>query len=73
MDATIIEGNLAKAERHVSEGLRHVHEQRERVASLRQEGHDTDLSRALLSQFEILLALHMQDRERLLAALQKIW
>jgi hypothetical protein len=57
--------HLAQARRHVADGERHVARQRELVAELERDGHDTTQSRALLNQFEQMLALHIADRDRI--------
>jgi hypothetical protein len=41
MERAITEQHLAQAERHVAEGEGHVTRQRELVAKLEQDGHDT--------------------------------
>jgi Spy/CpxP family protein refolding chaperone len=57
--------HLAQARRHVAQGEQHVMRQRELVAEMERDGHDTAQSRALLKQFEELLALHVADRDRM--------
>lgn len=57
--------HLAQAERHVAEGERRIARQRELVAELARDGHDTDQATQLLRQFEELQALHVVDRDRL--------
>ncbi len=66
MDSAMLFDHLARAERQVAEGERHVATQRELVAKLGRDGHDTEQARLLLKQFEDLLALHVADRDRLL-------
>jgi len=69
MDRTMVGEHLAMAERHVEEGIRHVEQQRALVATLARDGHDVTAPRALLTQFEELLRLHVADRDRLRAEL----
>jgi len=57
--------HLKLARRHVAEGTRRVTWQRELVAGLARDGHDTEESKELLAQFEELLAMHVQDCNRL--------
>lgn len=57
MDGKQVLIHLVQAERHVSEGTQHVRRQRELVASLDRDGHDTTDARKLLAQFEELLTL----------------
>ncbi len=56
--------HLAESERHVRDGALIVARQRELVARLERDGHDTHAARALLAQFEELQALHIADCER---------
>ena len=65
MDRALIMENLAKAEEHVVLGQEHVWNQRKLVSRLERDGHDTTTARALLGLFENLLALHIEDRDRL--------
>jgi hypothetical protein len=65
MDAALLKQHLELAERHVLEGDRHVMRQRELVAELERDGHDTTDANILLRQFEDLLAVHIQHRDRL--------
>jgi hypothetical protein len=61
--------HLSTADRHVAEGEMHVERQRILVENLARDRHDTKQAEALLKQFEEVLALHMQDRDRLLKEL----
>jgi len=75
MDRALILEHLAKAEEHVAKGEEHVRRQRELVAELARDGHDTGTARAVLGTFEELLAAHVADRERItkeLAASKKL-
>jgi hypothetical protein len=65
MQRAMLVRHLEMARRHVAEGERHVARQRELVAELERDGHDTAQSRDLLKQFEELLALHVSDRDRI--------
>ena len=65
MDRALILQNLAKAEEHVVLGQEHVWNQRKLVDRLEHDGHDATSARALLAQFEKLLVLHIEDRDRL--------
>jgi hypothetical protein len=57
--------HLAQAERHVATSRRNVEQQREIVVALARDGRATETAIRLLRQFEALLDLHRQDRERL--------
>jgi hypothetical protein len=61
--------HLALAEEHVALGAKNVARQREIIAELRRDGHDTTAASALLVQFEEAQALHVADRDRLLRKL----
>jgi hypothetical protein len=65
MDRATLQDRLAAAERHVAEAERHVAAQREFLAQLQREGHDTAQAKRLLEQFEEVLAIHIADRDRL--------
>ena len=71
MDHTMLTGHLSLAERHITQGTRNVERQRQRVKELRCDARDDCRSRSLLSQFETLLALHIEDRDRVAAELVK--
>jgi len=59
------EQRLAEAEEHVSLGEKHVQIQRNKVAELEQDGHDTVTARKLLATFEDVQNMHVADRDRL--------
>lgn len=61
--------HLTQAERHVALGESHVARQKQIVAALAMRGSDDGIARALLAQFEALLALHVAGRDRLRAEL----
>ena len=61
----MIQEHLARAERHVEEGERHVARQGQLVAELERDGRDSQEARKLLRQFEAWLALHIADCDRL--------
>jgi len=67
MDLGIVKEHLALAEQHVAQGHEHVAKQRRIVADLETDGHvDAAVKgRALLAEFEKLLAMHIADRDRL--------
>ena len=65
MNRELLERSLAQAERHVIQGERHVARQRDLVARLERDGHDTSQAIQLLRQFQELQALHIADRDRL--------
>lgn len=65
MDRHAISAHLEQAEHHVRQGAVHVANQRNLIADLDRDGHDTTDARALLRQFEELQELHVADRGRL--------
>jgi hypothetical protein len=71
MDRAILEQHLLEAEGHVSQGERHVRDERELIARLERQGHDTTEAIRLLRQFEELQTLHVSDRERLQRELEE--
>jgi len=69
MDRAMWQRHLAIAERHVGETRGHISHQRQIVAELEQGGYDTTMAKAILTQFEATLKLHIGDRDRLQADL----
>ena len=65
MDRNVILDHLAQARRHVAEAERHVARQREIVAQLERDGHDTSAPKKLLDQFEQFYVMHLEDRDRI--------
>lgn len=61
----VLDDQLAMADRHVAEGERVVARQRDLAATFRPGGHGAALAHALLAEFEKLLALHVEHRDRL--------
>jgi hemerythrin len=69
MDRSLAEQRLAHAQRHITEGKRHIANQRDLIARLKEQGHDTRFAQNLLEQFELVLASHIADRDRIMAEL----
>ena len=61
----MIRDHLALAEEHVAKGERIVARQKDLVAELENDGHDTKEARSVLCQFEQVLQSHIADRDRL--------
>ena len=61
----ILEGHVAQAERHVAEGAEHINKQRQLIAKLEADGHDTKTARTLLAEFERTQQLHEDDLARI--------
>jgi hypothetical protein len=71
MDLAMWQRHLAIAERHVGEARGHISHQRQIVAELEQGGYATTMSKAILTQFEALLKLYIEGRDRLQADLSR--
>ena len=67
---TLLE-HLALADRHIVQGAAIIDNQKSLILGLERDGHDTSKSRALLQQFEEIQQLHIEDRIRLAAELQR--
>jgi hypothetical protein len=65
MNRELLERSLAQAGRHVIQGRAPRCPQRDLVAKLERDGHDTSQAIQLLRQFQELQALHIADRDRL--------
>jgi hypothetical protein len=68
-DRNILSQHLAEAEEYVASGQRIVARQRELVAQLERDGHDSRQARELLAEFEATLGYQIDDRNRLRAEL----
>jgi hypothetical protein len=71
MEEAMIRDHLALAERHVAEGERHIAEQRVRLDELERAGADTTTAKEVLRVFQDSQALHLTDRARLRAELER--
>jgi hypothetical protein len=71
MDKQMLADHLALAERHVHNGMDRVLRQGDLIFKLERTGHDTRQAKALLVQFEDLLAIFIADRDRLRAELSE--
>jgi hypothetical protein len=65
----MLEEHLLLAEEHIATGKRNIAKQRSIIHELERDGHDTAMAKMLLAQFEELEALHMADRNRIMAEL----
>ncbi|MBV9113427.1 MAG: hypothetical protein JOY67_11460 [Hyphomicrobiales bacterium] len=61
----LLKQHLAQAESDVVLGTGHVERQRQIIAELERDGHDTEEAEQLLRTFEETLALHVEGRDRL--------
>jgi hypothetical protein len=71
-DRTAILERFSMARRHVAMGARHIARQREIVARLERDGHDSLDSKRLLGYFEELHNMHIAHRDRLERVLAQI-
>jgi len=65
IDRKMLERHLRQAERHVAAGQQHISRQRELIAQLERDDHDTSAAKSLLAQFEELQMMHIAHRDRL--------
>jgi hypothetical protein len=65
MDQAMLQEHLAQAERHVVEGEGVIALQRDVVAQLERDGHDSTDAMLLLYQFEEIQCLHVAHRDQL--------
>jgi hypothetical protein len=72
MDREMLKSHLAQAEEHIATGDKNIARQREIIAQLERDGHDTASARAFLREFEQLQAMHIAEREQLLRELSEL-
>jgi hypothetical protein len=70
MNRAFLEQLLVQAEQHVALGERHIARQREIVAELERDGHDTTQAKELLAVFLATQATHVVGRDRLMEELK---
>ncbi|MGX4771138.1 hypothetical protein ACWAUC_15255 [Bradyrhizobium guangdongense] len=71
MERAILQQHLAMAERHVALGEEHLERQEALIAELDRDGYDTTDALKLLATMRATQQLHLQDRNRLLAELER--
>jgi hypothetical protein len=69
MNRAMLLQHLALAERHVALGEAHLARQEALIARLDRDGHDTTDACAILTTMRHTQALHLEDRNRILAEL----
>jgi hypothetical protein len=69
MDRQTILNHLDLAERHILEGEHCLLKQRELIARLDRDGHDTNQARLILTTMQVTQSLHYDDRQRILREL----
>jgi hypothetical protein len=69
MDRQVITERLAQTDRRVAEGRVRVLRQYQLIEQLERDGQDTTRALRLLGQYDNLLALHVANRDRLVARL----
>ena len=72
MDQEMLKRHLAEAEEHIATGDKNIARQRDLIAQLERDGHDTASARTFLHEFEQLQAQHIAERERLLRELSEL-
>jgi hypothetical protein len=72
MDRILTLTRVAQAERHVAIGERNLARQRVIIETLGRDGYDTTDARGVLRVFEQAQAMHIADRNRLRAKLEKV-
>jgi len=65
MDRATLERELSRAEAHVANGQARLAQQREIIAELDREGHDTAPAKDVLASFERTQAMHIANRDRI--------
>jgi len=65
LNIAMLRDHLAMADRHVASGNLVVTRQRQLIAKLEADSHDTREALALLARFEDLLAQHLAHRDNL--------
>ena len=71
MDRFFVVKLLQEAKARVAQGEEHIREQRELIAELERDGHDTFVARELLATFEQIQVLHIAGRDRLVKELKE--
>jgi hypothetical protein len=69
IDLDTVRQHLKLANKHVLDGQQRVEAQLALVAKLERGGHDTHQAKMLLAQFEQILALQLQTRDRIVQEL----
>jgi hypothetical protein len=72
MDREMLKRHLALSEEHIATAEKNISRQRNLIAQLERDGHDTASARTFLREFEQLQALHIAERERLLSELERV-
>jgi hypothetical protein len=69
MDRALAEQHLTLAERLIAQSQSLIVRQRQLIAEIEGNGHDSATARELLRQFQETQAIHVADRDRLLKEL----
>jgi hypothetical protein len=72
MDQEMLKRHLAQAEEHIATGDKNIGRQRDVIAELERDGHDTASARTFLRELEQLQAVLIAERERLLSELSEL-
>jgi hypothetical protein len=72
MDREMLKRHLAQGEENIATGDKNIARQRDVIAQLERDGHDTASARSFLREFEQLQAVLIAERERLLSELSEL-
>jgi hypothetical protein len=72
MDREMLKRHLAQGEENIATGDKNIARQRDVIAQLERDGHDTASARSFLREFEQLQAVLTAERERLLSELSEL-
>jgi exonuclease III len=72
MDREMLKRHLAQGEENIATGDKNIARQRDGIAQLERDGHDTASARSFLREFEQLQAVLTAERERLLSELSEL-
>jgi hypothetical protein len=69
MDRANLECRLARADKHIADGVRHIAQQTGIIRGMERLGQDVRLSRLILQTFEANHSLYVAERDKLLSEL----
>jgi hypothetical protein len=64
--------HLAMAERHIAEGKLRIERQQHLIVELERDSHDVKEASTIVGRMEQTQALHLEDRDRILEALENL-
>jgi hypothetical protein len=72
MDREMLKRHLAQGEENIATGDKNIARQRDVIAELERDGHDTASARTFLRELEQLQVVLIAERERLLSELSEL-